>query len=875
VDNGATDPAAAVEDTLAAEPRAIEEEAPPPRTRLGRYTLLEVIGRGGMGEVWAAFDPDLDRKIAIKVLHGDVAATEVARTRIVREARAMARLSHPNVVAIHDVGLAGGEVFIAMEFVGGGTLRTWLKTEPSLEAIVAMFTEAGRGLAAAHAEGLVHRDFKPGNVLVGKDGRPRVADFGLVRSTEESEEPPPDEDPSQLDERGLETLTRTGAVLGTPAYMSPEQWQGRVPDAASDQFSFCVALWSALCERPPFEGKTMGALSDAVISGKREPFEREPAAPPKYVAALERGLSVEPAARHPSMDALLAELQGSPRSAWGRAAIAGAAIASLGWLAFGTRNEAAVPEPCTGAVEALGQTWDDVARASARETIESRALADRTQAADVALAALDAYAQSWTEAHTEACRATRVHGQQTEAMLDQRMACLERRRRGLDAFIGSLVEVEPARLPRAIGAIGSLPAIEDCAAVDELTDAEPLPTEPEARSLVDAAQALVDEAGGLQTAGRPSEALARIEGAEIDPESVPHRSTRAELLLMHAKLLETLGKHEDAETRWQAALVAARESGAVRLAATAELGLASTAHATSKLEEGHRWVALALADARNLGDQGLAANAARRDSQLFHRAGEYAKALEATERELALERAMGAGPLRVASAEEMQANLLVRLGRVDEALALFEEILELRRGALWPGHPGIATVLNNRAVALQESGRPQDAVADLRQALQIREAAYGHDHPWVTDTLVNLGNALREADELDEALEVMAEALRLRKAQVGPDHPRWAITHNDYAVTLSAAERWGDAKAVYQEARRGFEQALGKDSHMVAYALSGLGYVARSQHDYAEALRVDELALKLRVAAFGEEHPLVEESRNAVSEDRAGLDAAR
>ena len=875
MDNPATDPAAGEEDTLAADPRALEEQPAPERTRLGRYALLDVIGRGGMGEVWAAYDPDLDRRVAIKVLHGAVAATEEARTRIIREARAMARLSHPNVVAIHDVGLADGEVFIAMEHVGGGTLRSWLDAEPPLDELVAMFVQAGRGLAAAHEQGLVHRDFKPGNVLVGDDGRPRVADFGLVRSTADAE-PPTDDDSSELDlDEATGALTRTGAVLGTPAYMSPEQWLGKVPTEASDQFSFCVALWKALCGEAPFAGKTIGALSDAVTSGQRRPFSRERGVPPRHVAALERGLSVEPTDRHPSMSALLDALEGQAKRTWVRAGIAGAAIASVAWLAIGREaGPEPAPEPCAGAIEALVGTWDDDARGSLRTTIEARARVDGAAAADVAVASLDAYAEAWVDAHVDACRATRVHGQQTEAMLDKRMACMERRRRRLDTFVKSFAEVEPARLPGAIGAIERLPSMDGCAAVDELTEAESLPTDPQAREIVDAAQVVVDEAGGLDTAGRPSEALERIEAAGIDPATIEHGSTRAELLLLHAELLEELGNADDALARGEAALIAAREAGAVRLSAMAELGLASTAHVASKLEEGHRWVALARADARHLGDQRIAALAARREGQLFHRAGEFAKALEAADRELALLRATNAGPLSLASAEGMRANLLVRLGRVDDALVVFEEVLQGRRDALWPGHPGIATVLNNRAIALQESGRPQDAVVDLRQALQIREAAYGHDHPWVTDTLVNLGNALREADQVDEALEVMAEALRLRKGQVGPDHPRWAITHNDYAVTLLAADRYEDAKVAYEAARRGFEQALGEDSHMIAYALAGLAEVAFHQGDFAEALRLDQRALDLRIGAFGEEHPLVEESRNAVSDDRDALTKA-
>src|SRR5690606_1441989 len=240
---------------------------------IGRYVVLAPLGRGAMGTVLAALDPELDRKVALKVLHETARGGD--RARLQREAQALARLSHPNVMILHDVGTwvdpAGGRhVFLAMELVVGHTLSDWLASAPrSVDAIVAVFAQAGRGLAAAHAAGLVHRDFKPHNVLVGSDGRVRVTDFGLARSFGEDTRPPITVDthtgPISLPELALhETLTRTGEWVGTPAYMAPEQLQGGAADPRADQFAFCVALYEALHGQRPFAGRTPGEILEAI-----------------------------------------------------------------------------------------------------------------------------------------------------------------------------------------------------------------------------------------------------------------------------------------------------------------------------------------------------------------------------------------------------------------------------------------------------------------------------------------------------------------------------------------------------------------------------------------------------------------------------------
>jgi predicted Ser/Thr protein kinase len=295
---------------LAASARAVHprETIAKPRHRIGRYLVERVVGFGATGVVYAAVDPELGRAVALKLLH-DRAREDIepARQRIAAEAQAMAKLSHPNVVTVHDVGEIDGELFFAMELVDGVALSQWLADEPrSKKAILEVFTGAGLGLAAAHAAGVVHRDFKPDNVLIGLDGRPRVTDFGLARTREISTD--------ALAQGGARALDRTSTLVGTPLYMAPEQFAGAPSSAASDQFAFSVALYEALYETRPFEAATFEQL----VGGAFEWRTRSPpvgrGVPARVRRALLRGLSADPRARFPSMSALVGELGSNPRA---------------------------------------------------------------------------------------------------------------------------------------------------------------------------------------------------------------------------------------------------------------------------------------------------------------------------------------------------------------------------------------------------------------------------------------------------------------------------------------------------------------------------------------------------------------------------------
>ncbi|MDQ3338256.1 MAG: protein kinase [Myxococcota bacterium] len=306
-------------------------------TLLDHYVIERELGSGGMGVVYAAFDTELQRRVALKVLRDGL--TDQAQQRLLREARAMARLTHPNVVTVYEVGSANARDFVAMELVDGESLAEWLRAERRREhEILDAFISAGRGLAAAHGAGMVHRDFKPHNVLRSKGGRVVVTDFGLARDAADpltaTLPVPPTSGPPPTDS-ALSDLTVPGSLVGTPAYMAPEQWSGGRLTPATDQFAFCVALWEALSGERPYRGITLEALREQVTAGPDALDASK--LPHRFRRLLRRGLAADPRARWPSMDALLSRLQRRTRRI-AIAATAGAALVAIGTVVVLSRS---------------------------------------------------------------------------------------------------------------------------------------------------------------------------------------------------------------------------------------------------------------------------------------------------------------------------------------------------------------------------------------------------------------------------------------------------------------------------------------------------------------------------------------------------------
>jgi hypothetical protein len=419
-----------------------------PAPTIGRFQIQRMLGAGGMGVVYAATDPQLGRTVALKLIQPTSAGAH-ATERLLREAQAMARLQHPNVVAIHEAGVHGGQVFLTMEYVDGGTLDAWLRARPrGWHEVLGVLAQAGEGLAAAHAAGLVHRDFKPANVLMS-GARARISDFGLARSSVVAEEL---ERTASDDALPLDLpLTRTDVLLGTPAYMAPEQFRGAAATPASDQFSFAVVVYEALAGHRPFRGDTIGALLAAVERGELHPMKR--GVPARVLTVLRRALAVDPARRWPDMPALLAALGGIRATPRPRAlAVAGAsALFGLGALVILAESEApaaaAGPLDCDEA-EPLRGVWD-----AARRGQVASAMSAET---DLALAPIDVYAAEWQAARRAHCDAAPDPEGWTAT-------CLADRRTALADFTQAVVEAPSFGGVAGLAASELLPALVDCA----------------------------------------------------------------------------------------------------------------------------------------------------------------------------------------------------------------------------------------------------------------------------------------------------------------------------------------------------------------------------------------------------------------------------
>lgn len=372
---------------LAAELFGVAMEAP----RLGRFQILEKLGEGGMGRVYAAYDQELDRRVAIKLLLSDLNGPQGTRRRLLREAQGLAKLSHPNVVQVYEVGEHAGQIYLAMEYVRGHNAAEWLKCDESgrhpWRAVLEVFVAAGRGLAAAHAAGLVHRDFKPANVLIGDDGQVRVADFGLARAAEDATAGTfHDGGPSTPSLSLAETATRTGAMSGTPAYMAPEVFDGARADAAADQYAFCMVLYEGLYGGLPYPSGSVAELVLAKLRGEVKPPPAGIRVPGWLHAAILRGLSVEPTARWPSMTVLLAEIGRDRGSIHRRRAWIGAGVllsATTVFAGVGVWESAnAARAEATRARRAEAAAVVEAERAE-RAAFEREALADAHRAGEV------------------------------------------------------------------------------------------------------------------------------------------------------------------------------------------------------------------------------------------------------------------------------------------------------------------------------------------------------------------------------------------------------------------------------------------------------------------------------------------------------------
>ncbi|MEW5742518.1 MAG: serine/threonine-protein kinase [Myxococcota bacterium] len=705
---------------------------------LGRYVVLEPLGHGGMGVVYAAFDPQLDRKVALKLVRPDVryGALEDRRSRLLKEAQVLARLSHPNVVAVHDVGTFSDQVFIAMEFMAGGSLTNWLKQPRAWREVLERFLEAGEGLAVAHRLGIVHRDFKPDNVMLDGTGVAHVTDFGLAW-TQDS------------------TAPRHG---GTGGYMAPEQRERQAVSAASDQFSFCVSLHRALAGEPPF-------IPAEDVKGGPRPFPAGNPTPQWIRRALARGLAAEPTQRFPSMEALLLALKDDPaaqrRRALATSGVVLSLVGALGAPAYFALRETPRQRAQRECVEAVQREAADLwgpervaamhqafSTADPQRGPDTFARVEPRVAPEVRAWAQAASAQCAVDTSTSAARA-----------LD---GCLASRRRVLHSLVDLFHHPDAEVLDNAVTTVAlEMSPVASCRstpaplpppeAVEEDTDAPSA----ERRLSSEELQALLGTARVMRAAGKYPEAISDALRCAALAEEAHQGQLQAEAQLLAGLLFSDL-RRLDAEDALRKAITVSEAAGADEERARAWVALAGWYAQRNKLQE----------------------------------------AREASQQAEAVVLRLGRPDLLEAERLTQLGTLYSYGGEREKAREAFDAALALRKRHLPDDHPLVLSALANRAGQLPRS--PDDdevaeAVGDLQTVLATSIRVFGEAHPQTALAEYQLGRALLIAGDYDAALQQLSRAAQSSEGQVESDPVRVGRVHTALSRAFSALGRWQEA----------------------------------------------------------------------------------
>ena len=803
---------------LAARRTGSIEAAPRPRVALvekpsiavgtvvGRFVVVDFLGAGGMGEVYGAYDPNLERKVAIKFLRPELLGRgdqTTAAERMRREARLVAKLSHPNVVTVFEIDVFEDRLFIAMEYVDGRSVAEWLKAEPrAVRDVVRVFLEAGAGLAAAHAAGVIHRDFKPHNVMITKAGEVRVMDFGLAHLDTDADAPaghpsPPlaivSSSPDSSAERD-ERLTRTGTLVGTPAYMAPEQFLGTKAGARTDQYSFCVALHEALVGRRP-----SGPVGSRGNTAKLEALEAGPTARsvPRWIRrALRRGLAVDPAQRYASMDDLLADLRADKtrRRRIALALVASVALVGGGVWAAVHEQAARKVRLCRANIDAAAAVWPfDAAKTGAIPPGTPTAVWAAFQRSGVADAGgtfqrvnstLSAYLEQWAQQATDSCEATHVRREQSRDELALRTACLDERLSAARAVTETLSRADAKVVAHATDAAFGLPDLDRCTALPLLRALRP----PEgAAKQVEVARLrrrmaevkLLVETGHFDSVGADLKTLEReVRAVGYPPLLVDFLS------FLQFDLSNAGGDPRGGAERVHEALRVAQSAGYEEGIARALMGIAWTDYRNPAVSD----LALDQADAilHHLGDPLVLRAWFENDvSFLNFWNGRLADSLKRAERALALkEQRRPYDAHDVALSESNICLILSTRGQARAALPHCDRAVNVITAVLGWAHPSTMNLAENRAFALIELGRFDEGCRLADRVRSFFEEAGEHVEsrtalvPTLARCAVNRGRPEQVRDLLERALEAATRTGATAMETAGIE---WELARNLYA----------------------------------------------------------------------------------------------
>ncbi|WAS90654.1 serine/threonine-protein kinase [Nannocystis punicea] len=864
-----------------------------------RHVLLDKLGAGGMGVVYAAYDPELDRKIALKLVLPSRSGVDGGRARLLREAQALARLSHPNVVAVHDVGTHDDQVWIAMEFVPGQTLGEWARKRPRRwPELLRVLTDVARGVAAAHAVGLVHRDLKPENVMIDRDERVRVMDFGLAHGrtlavAEEEFAATSGTTDSALDRTLAHDarvqpefaalaarLTQAGTIQGTPAYMSPEQWRGEEATPAADQYGWSVMAWELLYGERPYHGENLLTLAANVLTGRRRPSPRSRRVPGWLGQILQRGLQVDPARRFPGMDALLEALRRGRTRARVRNVLVGLGVASaavVGGLALQHRATAQQIAACELTGDEISAVWNDETKLRLRDSLAATGLAYAAASYEKAIPWIDRWTHEWRDIRARLCRAANVEGSWSPEQHALSTACLEERRDELAGLLEVLTAADAVTAQRAVSAAASLAQLGPCTDAAVLARRPPLPEEQELRAAVQDRRRDLRQVMTMLAAGKSREGLARAEEVLVAAQELGYLPLTVEARALTGVAASRAGKLELAAETLTRAYEESGLIGSDEIAVDVATQLVYTlGDPLARRAEALVWSHAARRLLRTLQQEGTLreAHLLNNLAATHQAASDAAAARPLHEEALAIRRAeLGPDHPTVALSLTSLGNVQRVLGNLREALALHEEALAIRRGTLTPDHPDVAASLNNLANVHGEQGDHEKALAILEEAQRIWERAYGPEDARVAVSLGNIASTYRKLGRYDEALATNLRVLEIRKKALGPDHTAVADSlhntgnvHRDRGELEQALALLGQALAIY-------EAKFGADSPDVASTLLNIGLTRDEQGDHRGAIADYERALAIAEKTYGPDHKVVAQLIHNIADAHRGLRA--
>ena len=834
-------------------------------SRIGNYTIKDVIGWGGMGVVYAAYDSQLGRHVAIKVLRRDDSSQDGGMgSRLLREAQSMARLSHPNVITVYEVGTVGGEIFVSMELAEGTTLGEWLMQPRRWQEIVGAFIEAGRGLEAAHRAQLIHRDFKPDNVIVSLEGRVRVTDFGLARATEERQPEVNWDTPTSPRAKRFD-LTTTGEILGTPLYMAPEQHGLGQVDARSDQFSFAVALYEALHGSHPFASSSLPELIRRVTTGDRHPPPSWVKLPRPLRAALDRAMSPSPASRFPSMRELLAELE-AVRAPRGRrlglaAAIGGvaafAAAAGGLWVSH-DRGGAGADEDrsCAEAGDTIAEVWP-ARRAEVEKAFGAVQANGVKEALTAVVRALDDYATDWREMAVSSCVHTQS-GLQSPAVNDRRVACLVDRQREMTDLVNVLASADAQMVEHAIDSVHALGSVGQCLDMDREA---PLPADPDQRAVIERMRGLISLATANAFVGRPKAARDLLEEASRELPVAEYKPVEAELRLAWGRLEMLVGDYPAAREQLMQATSVAEVVGYDLASARARidlvyvLGYELQDSATAKIYEGLARSSLQRAG----GDRELEATLHRNAGMASFIARDLKGAQQSLLKALAVrEKAYGARSGEAAEVWRDLAATLRELGQLNaaqdgaqKAVDIVSEVYGTKHRAYGLSLTELGNVLTARGQALAADGDEAGAQEQYglarkvyRQTLELGYEVLGRKHPLIAIGMVNVGNVELLSGNTKKAIELYRDAAELESEVLGEDHPQVAQTLMNLGTAYQFGKQLSPAERAFDRALSIRLKHLREEDERVVESQGSLGLIILARGHFLDALEHLEKAVK-------------------------------